>query len=140
VRLVPVKQPDTAVMEILQQFLVLTVAHVAGPNNFRLIDIGFVVHPFVVHVVVYSISRLVANQDQVFSRLMVKLLDSCGAVQISPRPCWFNSGMRDSGTDAQDNHAATDHDNHSYKGASLRRVASSPQAQVAHTLHENQIK
>src|SRR5208283_5496871 len=88
-RLVTVNEPYMSVVEIAQQFQVLAVAHVTSPHNFRGVDVGCIRDPLMVWDVLHPIGWLIANQDQMIPRLMVKLLDDRDAIQISSRPGRF---------------------------------------------------
>ena len=56
-------EPDLAVLEVGEKLRVLFGIKVAGPDHFGAVDVGAVVDPFVVDVVIIR----VAHDDQVFS-------------------------------------------------------------------------
>ena len=50
-------EPDTPAAKILDQARILIRSHLSRPNNFGMIDIRFVVHPFVEWIVIRSIAH-----------------------------------------------------------------------------------
>jgi hypothetical protein len=61
--MIAIDRPDVAIFEIIQQLLILAVAHVPSPDDFRGVDIRRVINPFVVYVMIYPICGLLVNKD-----------------------------------------------------------------------------
>ena len=67
-----------AVAVVIEQLAILFLTHVAGPDNFRSVDVGSVVDPLLQNFVV----RMVSHQDQVLAALVLQLLQNARAPKI----------------------------------------------------------
>ena len=72
------QEPDPAILEVFNQFLILLYAHISGPHYLRAVDVGPVIHPLLEDFVVGP----VVNEHQMFSRFVLKLLKDLRAVEI----------------------------------------------------------
>src|SRR5579862_6857725 len=54
--LIRFRQPNLSVLEVSEQIAISLSPHVARPNNRGTVDIGFVINPFVMHIVAGQIS------------------------------------------------------------------------------------
>jgi len=64
-------QPCVPATEILKQLLIAVLAHIAGPNDPRSIDVRSIVDP----VAVYIVIRSIAHNDKMVSRNSTELVN-----------------------------------------------------------------
>src|SRR5579862_6473296 len=74
-RIVTIHEPNLAISEILQQIPIIAWSHIARPNDFGVIYIGTVVHPFVVGIVM----RFVTNEHELEAGFSLQLAQERGS-------------------------------------------------------------
>src|SRR5438105_10673209 len=94
-RVISVEQPYFPSCEITQQFLILSIAHVARPDNLGMVNICCVVNPLPVHIV----TRAIVHDDQVPNGRVLQFTHDGRTVQVSPWPGGLDLSMRGYGGD-----------------------------------------
>src|SRR5690242_17771516 len=123
-------------MEVLQQFRVIDGPHVARPNYFCAINVGSVVHPIMIEIMVTT----VAHDDQVQFRGGLQFLEDGCTLQIAARPPWFNLCPHYHSAYTQNDQGATNRRYCSDESNAQKSSSPAPLPEVAHALQQDQVQ
>lgn len=99
--------PRLAIFEVVEQFAVLRVSHVASPDHFCSVDASAIPNPFSMQIVITAIT----HDNELSSGHCLQLALDCRSFQISPRPGRFDGSMCRGRRHTDKDHGASQHGN-----------------------------
>src|SRR2546423_8046722 len=127
-RVISVEEPYSSAWEIAQQLLIFIVSHVARPDDFGLVNVGGVINPFPVDIMMWAIT----HDDQVLTGRVLQFPQHSGTIQVSSGPRRLDWHMCGCGGDTQNHHRDCDQRNDPQPREADRLAMPSPKPQVAH--------
>src|SRR5581483_12205235 len=125
--------------EVVEQFSVLW-THVAGPYDLGMVNIGGVVYPLMIDIMVDAVGGSVAHDDQMLSRHLFEAFDDAGSIEIAAGPCWFDGSVTRRRCKPHGNHSDRNHAHDMNECPSGVLAAGLPEPQMPHTLNQQDVQ